>query len=132
MGIQSEKYVAFTTFRKNGERKTVPVWIAETADGTVGFTTGDQSWKLRRLNNDPRCELQPCDQRGRVTEGSNIVTGTARQATDAEFAAIKNSIREKYGIATKLIPMVAKVASLFKKGESGEAANTGVVVTLDS
>lgn len=132
MGIQSEKYVAFTTFRKNGERKTVPVWIAETPNGLIGFTTGDQSWKLKRLNNDARCELQPCDQRGRVTEGTNVVTGTARQATDVELVSVKAAIKDKYGIATKLIPMVTKVVSVFKKDQSGEAANAGIVISLDS
>ena len=129
MSIESEKYVAFTTFRKNGERKTVPVWIAKTSDGALGFTTASRSWKVRRLSNDPRCELQSCDQRGRVTDGANLVTGTARQANGSEYEAIRAAIDDKYGIATKIIPMVAKVVGLFKKDQ--HVSDTAVVVSLD-
>ena len=128
MSISDEKYVSFTTFRKNGERKSAPVWIAD-ADGTLGFTTGSESWKLRRLSNDDRCELQPSDQRGGRTAGSEVTTGTAREATADEFQAIKTAIDAKYGIWTKVIPIVYKLGKLFGKG--GEAANTAIVVSLD-
>lgn len=132
MAIQNEKYISFTTFRKNGERKSAPVWITETSDGLIGFTTGTGSWKLKRLRNDNRCELQPCDQRGRVTEGATVVTGTATQANTAEFDSIKQSISNKYGIQAKVIPLVYKAVSFVKRDKSdGGAADAAIVVVLD-
>ena len=62
MGIADENYVALTTFRKNGERKNTPIWIADLGDGTIGFTTSKDSWKVKRIGNDPRVELQPVQQ----------------------------------------------------------------------
>jgi len=132
MSIKNEKYVSFTTFRKNGERKSAPVWITETPNGQIGFTTGTGSWKLRRLKNDDRCELQPCDQRGRVAEGATVVTGSARQADAAEFESISQSISSKYGIQAKIIPLIYKVSSFVKRDKSaGGAADTAIVVSID-
>ena len=33
MTISDEKYVSFTTYRKNGEPKPLPIWIVDLGDG---------------------------------------------------------------------------------------------------
>lgn len=123
-----EKYVALTTFRKNGERKATPIWIAP-LDGELGFTTGSESWKLKRIRNDPRCELQPCNSRGVVAEGAAVATGKAREASPEEFRIVRNAIRSKYGIATKLIGLVGSLRKLIGKNQS--MSDTAVLITLD-
>ena len=72
MSIADEKYVAFTTYKRNGETKSLPVWIADLGDGTVGFTTASSSYKVKRLRNDNRVILQPSDAKGNVRELSLI------------------------------------------------------------
>lgn len=128
MSIADEKYVSFTTFRRNGERKPLPVWIVP-IDGGAGFTTGSNSWKLKRLRNDPRCELQPCNGRGAVTEGTMVVTGTAREASPEEHQRISAAVSDKYGIAAKLVKIPAMVKRLV--GKEAESANTSIFITLD-
>lgn len=128
MAIADEKYVSFTTFRRNGERKSLPVWIVE-FDGGIGFTTGRDSWKLKRLMNDPRCELQPSNARGVVAEGAMVVTGTAREATAEEHREISAAVAEKYGFQVTLIQIPNKIKGLF--GRAGDVASTSIVVTLD-
>ncbi len=123
-----EKYVSLTTFTKAGVRKATPVWIAD-IDGDLGFTTASNAWKLRRLRNDPRCELQPCDQRGRVNEGAVVVTGKGREATPEEFAAIEKAIRSKYGLAVPVIQFMYRASALVRRREVPE--QTAIVIALD-
>ena len=93
MGIADEKYVNLTTFTKDGRPKPCPVWITDTGDGTVGFTTFSTSWKVKRLNNDSRVTLQPCDAKGTVTAGTDVVEGTAiaSQARSSSGSGLSSS-----------------------------------------
>lgn len=125
--IASEKYVAFTTFKKNGTPKSLPVWIADLGDGTVGFTTSSSSYKVKRLNNNPKVMLQPSDAKGVVTAGSEEVEGTAVTATGADFDRIAGIVKKKYGIQYTGITMVGKIAKLIGKGSG---TDTAVVITL--
>ncbi len=127
MGISEEKYVALTTFRRNGERKTTPVGITQVGDH-VGFTTGSESWKLRRLKNDPRVEMQGCDRKGNVIEGSPVVTGRARKATPEEFQQVLQAVKAKYGFEVTMTILFGKLRKLLGKGPMSDAA---VLVTLD-
>lgn len=128
MSIVDEKYVAFTTFRQNGEPKSTPIWIAEAGD-LIGFTTASDSWKMRRLRNDNRCELRPSDQRGRVSPHSAVVTATAREATADERTRIEEAIDAKYGWMTKVIPLVYKAMRLM--GRDAAESDSGIVIELD-
>jgi len=127
MAISDEKYVSLTTFTKDGRPKSSPVWIIDTGSGTVGFTTFSSSWKVKRLNNDPRVTLQPCDSRGNVTAGTEVVEGTAVTSQGSEFERVKALIKSKYGIQFTLINLVGKVRSAMGK-DSG--TDTAVVITL--
>ncbi len=132
MSIADEKYLSLTTFTKDGRRKPTPVWIAPLGagvDGDIGFTTGADAWKLRRLRNDPRCELQPSNGRGNVVEGSMVVTGRGREATADEVALIKKAIGDKYGFQVTMIQAVQKLSSLLGRNKAG--ATSAVVITLD-
>jgi len=128
MAIADEKYLSLTTFRKNGERKTTPIWIADLGDGTMGFTTQGTSWKCKRIRNDPRVELQPSDSRGRPTQGSSAVPGTATLGTGAEFDRVRNNIKDKYGFQVTMISTMQKVGKLFGKGADSD---TAVIITLE-
>lgn len=128
MGISDEKYVQLTTYRKNGEPKTAPVWIADLGDGTVGFTTASSSWKVKRLRNDSRVVLQPSDSRGNVRDGTEPVTGTAVVGTGAAYDRVAALIKKKYGVQFTMISVIGKAAKLIGKGSG---TDTAVVVTLD-
>lgn len=128
MQISDEKYVALTTYRKNGEAKVAPVWIVPLGDGRVGFTTASSSWKVKRIRNDPRVVLQPCDRSGKITPGSSEVTGTATVAQGSSFEEVKTLIKSKYGFQFTMISAIGKVAERIGKGSG---TDTAVMVTLD-
>lgn len=128
MALGQEKYLALTTYRKDGTPRSTPVWIADLSDGNLGFTTGESSYKVKRIRNDPRVQLQPSDGRGNATAGSSAVEGKAVVVTGAEFEAVKAAIKAKYGFQFHLMGVYAKVRTLMGKGDSGDSA---VIVTLD-
>lgn len=128
MAITDEQYVSLTTYRKNGEAKETPVWIVDLGDGKAGFTTQGTSWKCKRIRNDDRVLLQPCDQRGNITAGSEIVSGTATLETGAGFDRVRAKVKEKYGFMVTVIITMNKVRGLMGKGGDSD---TAVVITLD-
>lgn len=128
MSIADERYVAFTTYKRNGDAKSLPVWIADLGDGTVGFTTASSSYKVKRLRNDTRVVLQPSDAKGNVREGTEPVTGSGVVHEGAEFERVRDIVKKKYGIQYRAITLMGNVAKMVGKGSGTSAA---IVITLD-
>ena len=128
MSIADERYVAFTTYKRNGDAKSLPVWIADLGGGTVGFTTASSSYKVKRLRNDSRVVLQPSDAKGNVREGTEPVTGTGVVHEGAEFERVRDIVKKKYGIQYRAITLMGNVAKMIGKGSGTSAA---IVITLD-
>lgn len=103
--IADEKYVSFTTFTREGVAKALPVWIADLGDGTCGFTTGNASWKVKRLSNNSRVELCPCDFRGRIDQTSEMISGTAKVVIGYDHTRIEKAIRKEYGLVAWFLLM---------------------------
>ena len=61
----SQKYISLETYRKNGQAVRTPVWFAE-SDGQLYVYTLADAGKAKRLRNNPRARIAPCDMRGRV------------------------------------------------------------------
>ncbi len=126
--LAAEKYVSFTTFKKDGTPKPAPVWITDLGDGTMGFTTASSSWKVKRLNNNSQVKLQPCDSRGNITEGTSAVDATALAHTGGpEFDRVRKLVKSKYGIQYMAITGVGKFMSLIGKGSG---TDTAVIITV--
>lgn len=125
--LGSEKYVSFTTFKKDGTPKPLPVWIADLGDGTLGFTTSSSSWKVKRLANNPNVELQPCDAKGNLTPDTEAVGGTAVAVEGDDFVRVQQVVKKKYGIQYSAMMLVGKAAKLIRKGSGTDRA---VVITL--
>ncbi len=127
--IADEKYVSFTTFKKDGTPKPTPVWIADLGNGTMGFTTSSSSWKVKRLANNPRVEVQPSDSKGKVTSGTSPVAGTAVVVEGAEFDQAVAVLKKKYGVMYFMMTsVVGNIAKLIGKGSGTDRA---IVITLD-
>ncbi len=127
MSVTDAKYVSLTTNKKDGTTKSLPVWIADFGDGTIGFTTSSSSYKVKRIGNDPRVTLQPSNSKGVVTPGSQEVAGTAEVVTGAEFEKCASVLKKKYKLQYTAITLVGKVAKLFGRGSGTDCA---VKITL--
>lgn len=80
------KYISLETFKKSGEGVKTPVWFV-LHDGAVYIYTEADSWKVKRIRNNPRVRVALCTVRGRVTgpwaDGTaSIIDGDERRAAD--------------------------------------------------
>jgi PPOX class probable F420-dependent enzyme len=127
MGLADNRYVSVTTYKRDGSAVSTPVWIAELPDGALAFTTGPDSWKVKRLRRDSRVLLRPCDMRGRVAEGAEEVAGTGEVVTDGQVLHdVQAAIARRYGIQYRLLMLGDAIKGLVGKRKP-EAA---VVITL--
>ncbi len=95
IALKSQKYASLTTFRKNGTAVATPVWFAEDGGKIYVMTRGD-SWKTKRVRNNPEVRLAPCTIRGKVT-GPEFA-GRARILLADEWGPARSAIRAKYWI----------------------------------
>jgi PPOX class probable F420-dependent enzyme len=95
--LDQARYVALTTFKRDGTAVSTPVWITGT-EGRYVFTTGDKAWKTKRLLRNPAIEVRVCDMRGRVKPDASVHRGTGHVSTSrADIAEAEGALSAKYG-----------------------------------
>ncbi|MEP9394817.1 PPOX class F420-dependent oxidoreductase [Gordonia sp. VNQ95] len=107
------KYVQLTTFRKNGNAVASPLWAASDGDNLYMWTVTD-SWKVKRIRNNPSVIVQGCDARGRKLIGQPV-NGTAEVLDAAGTERARALISGKYGI----LGWLTIKASLLRRGKDG-------------
>ena len=112
-----ERYVNLATTRRNGREVRTPVWIAPDGDRLVVYTNVT-SGKVKRIRNDGRARLAPCDLRGGLQ--GDWVDATARMLDDpADREQGLRAIERKYGWQMRLARLAAQL--------SGRWAQRGVI-----
>jgi len=106
--LQGHKYLSLASFRKNGQAIHTPLWFAENA-GKVYVMTRDDSWKFKRIRNNPRVRVAPSTMRGRIV-GPEI-EGRARILSANEFPAAHTLLQRKYWLMR--IPLVWSKRNVF-------------------
>ena len=115
--LASGKYMTFTTYKRSGEAVTSPVWVVPVSDGRLGFWTAMGSGKTKRLAHTPRVVVQPSDVRGRVTEGTTPLEGTAEMVRSGGFFdEVHAKVKEKYGVMTTVTRVLASLGPMRRKG----------------
>ena len=99
-----KNYLNLETLRKNGTAVATPVWFAE-AGGILYVYSLAESGKMKRIRNNPRVRIAPCDMRGRVTgawvaASARLIEGENAQRADA-------LLNKKYWFAKRLLGLFA-------------------------
>ena len=81
-----QKYISLETFKKNGEGVKTPVWFVLHANAFYVYTEAD-SWKVKRVRNNPRVRVAVCSMRGDIKgpwldAKASLVDGDERLAAD--------------------------------------------------
>ncbi|MFF7177914.1 PPOX class F420-dependent oxidoreductase [Streptomyces sp. NPDC008121] len=121
--LRRGRYVSLTTFRRNGTGVATPVWYAVEGDELYAWTRTD-SWKVKRLRNDPRVTVAVCDLRGNVAPDATATAGTARLLTGEELRQVRKLLARKYTWQFWFVDWPAMVARL------GKRPHTGIAVTF--
>ena len=125
--LAEARYVSFVSFRRNGTPVATPVWIAPYGRDELCFTTAGDAAKVKRLANDSRATIQPCDVRGRLRPGTDPVDVTARVVTGAEFAGVEAAVAHKYGLQYRLVVWSGSLRERFRRQK---IADCGVIVNI--
>ena len=126
--LDDAQYVSFTTYKKNGDPVSLPVWVVP-FDGGYAFTTDLNSHKVRRVRNDARAALRVCDMRGKVADGAITHTGAAVILPDADVARVTALVKKKYRIGWALLGVMELWRKITGKGDG--SADAAIKVTLN-
>jgi PPOX class probable F420-dependent enzyme len=89
-------------------------------DGKLVLVTQEESWKVKRIRNNPTVALAPCNSRG--SDVGTYVPGQAQVVSDpAEIIRLDAIMTAKYGWQTWPFRMMAKVSGKVR---------VGIVITL--
>jgi PPOX class probable F420-dependent enzyme len=98
--LEGHNYVSLTTFRRSGDAVPTTLWFA-LVDGRLYATTPPDSGKMKRIRNDPRVILTPCNAWGRPRGES--VEGLARAVNGEAPGRAEVALREKYRLGLALL-----------------------------
>jgi uncharacterized protein len=81
-----QKYISLETFKKNGQGVKTPVWFVLHENALYLYTEAD-SWKVKRIRNNPRVRVAVCNMRGDIIgpwldATASLVEGDERLAAD--------------------------------------------------
>jgi PPOX class probable F420-dependent enzyme len=102
----NQKYLNLESYRRNGEGVRTPLWFVED-DGALYFYTVAHSYKVKRIRNNPRVRVAPCDMRGNVK--GEWVDATARRLDGVESRRANELLNRKYGWAKRILNFFAKL-----------------------
>ncbi|MER0478506.1 PPOX class F420-dependent oxidoreductase [Streptomyces sp. Edi2] len=122
--VARSPYVSLVTYRKSGTPVATPVWAVAEGEELLVWTR-DDSWKVKRLRNDGRVTVTPCDVRGRIAEGTQTVEGTGRLLEGkGELGRVRRAMAGKYGLRFRLMDSVGALV------RGGKRPHVGISVTL--
>jgi PPOX class probable F420-dependent enzyme len=85
--FEDQNYLSLETFKKNGQGVKTPVWFVLHKNAFYVYTEAD-SWKVKRIRNNPRVRVAVCNVRGDIRgpwleATASLVEGDERRAADA-------------------------------------------------
>ena len=105
---ENSRYIALTTYRRDGREVTTPVWAAS-LNGRLYVVTAESAGKTRRVRATSRVRFAPCNANGRRIVGE-WREGTARIVPDdAGRREGLAALRRKYGWQFSLATLLSRL-----------------------
>lgn len=102
----NQKYLSLESYRKDGGAVRTPLWFVED-NGNLYFYTVAHSYKVKRIRNNPRVRVAPCDIRGNLK--GEWAPATARRLDPSETRRADDLLNRKYGLAKRILNFFAKI-----------------------
>jgi PPOX class probable F420-dependent enzyme len=111
--LEKSKYLNLETFRKNGQGVRTPIWFA--ADPATQIDPGtaklyiytiDNTGKVKRIRNNARVRIAPCDMRGNVS--GDWIDSHAEIVTGQEAAHGMRLLNRKYWHLKQILAFFAR------------------------
>ena len=103
--FENEKYISLETFKRNGQGVKTPVWFVLHANALYVYTKAD-SWKVKRIRNNPRVRVAVCTVRGAIKgpwldATASLVEGDERLAADTLLDR-KYFLKKVFNVLTRI------------------------------
>jgi len=95
--IERAKYISFTSYKRNGDPVSLPVWVVPFGGG-YAFTTERSTYKVKRVRNNPSVTVQACTFRGKVLPSSTAYEGTAEVLEGVAAQEVRTAVKRKYRV----------------------------------
>lgn len=102
----NQKYLNLESYRKTGAAVATPVWFAQNGDELYIYSLAEAG-KVKRIRNNPRVRVMPCDFRGGPK--GEWVAGTARIIDGAEADRAQRLLDKKYGLVKRIGNIFSKI-----------------------
>lgn len=116
--IAKSRYVLLTTFTKDGRPKPTPIWAAPNDDRLLAITGAD-SWKVKRIRNNPQVTLAACNLRGKPI--SESVQAVATVLDESETADAHRAIVKRYGL-------IGQMFNLYNRLRGNHLTDVGIQI----
>lgn len=117
--IARSRNILLTTYTKDGRAKPTVIWAAPDRDRLLVITEAD-SWKVKRIRNNPKGTVAASDRRGHPTSAPLHVTATILDA--AQTADAYAIVARHYGVIGALVRLTSKIAGRMHR-------NVGIALT---
>jgi len=103
--FDDQKYISLETFKKNGQGVKTPVWFVLHENAFYAYTEAD-SWKVKRIRNNPRVRVAVCNFRGDIKgpwldATASLVEGDERLAAD-KLLDRKYFLKKVFNVLTRI------------------------------
>jgi|SRR5437773_9623361 PPOX class probable F420-dependent enzyme len=106
-------YISLGSFKKDGSVVQTPVWVAP-LDGKLVVYTLRETYKIKRVQRNPKVRVAKCDVRGNVL--GPWFDGTCQVVTDPEHERrAYAAFREKYGLMMRLGDVMSTLTGRIKR-----------------
>lgn len=127
--LDRARYVSLTSYKRNGQAVSLPVWVVS-FEGGYAFTTDPDAFKVKRVVNNPKVTLRVCSVRGKVSPGATEFHGTAEYVDAPTADRINRAVRRKYWVAYRLLITPSNLWSRLRGG-SAAAGHAAIKITLE-
>ena len=120
--LDRAKYVSFTSYKRDGSPKSLPVWIVP-FEGGYAFTTDADAFKVKRVRHDARVTVTASNFKGVVQPDAVVHAGAAVILTGEDAARVASAVKKKYRLTYTLITLNNVLKRIRGKDDgSGETA----------
>lgn len=102
----NQSYLNLESYRKTGEAIRTPLWFVEDGEALYFYTVA-HSFKVKRLKNNPRVLVAPCNYSGKLK--GEWVEASARLLDTAEASHADNLLNQKYGLSKRILNFFARL-----------------------
>ncbi len=102
--LSDATFVSIESYRKNGTGVKSPVWITH-EDGKLYCWTGADSWKVKRIRNNPEVKLAESDAQGNLKSDQVPALGKVLDAPQDVKTQV-GRMAKKFGIRFRMFQIV--------------------------